>query len=129
MREASTISPVQRSGADVAAGAAWFMSNVQLLPLLVIGFAFVALALPQVARAYKRHRRLHLVRCPASHGEALVQLGRAPAEGARTCPVTDCTEWPKRRGCSQECSYALPDAHPGAPPGTLGNPHHGARST
>lgn len=88
------------------------MSKMQLVPFAVMGLTFVALLLPQLARAYKRWRRLHLVFCPTTNGDALVQLGRAPAEGARTCPVTDCTEWPAHRGCSQACAYALPDAHP-----------------
>lgn len=90
------------------------MSNLQLLPFAVMAFALVALALPQAALAYKRFRRLHLVHCPTTGGDALIQLGKAPAPGARTCAVTDCTEWPAHRGCSQACAYALPDAHPRA---------------
>lgn len=88
------------------------MSSLQLLPFVVLGIAFVALLVPQAARAYKRYRHLHLVRCPATEGDALVQLGTAPAH-ARLCPVNDCTEWPKQRGCSQACARTLPDAHRG----------------
>jgi len=77
-----------------------------MLPLAVLGIAFVALALPQVALLYKRRRRLHLVLCPDTEVDALVRLDEAP-DGARQCPVKECTEWPRKQGCSQECAYGL----------------------
>lgn len=90
------------------------MSYLQYLPLVVMGIALTAFALPQAARAYKRWRRLHLVLCPTTDQDALVQIGKAP-KGAHRCPVTDCSEWPKHRACSQECAHGLlydtSDAH------------------
>jgi hypothetical protein len=82
-----------------------------MLPFVILGIALVALSLPQAALAYKRLRRLHLVHCTATGGDALVRLGTSPRPGARTLPVVDCTEWPKWRDCAQTCAYALPDAH------------------
>lgn len=84
------------------------MSLVHLLPLLVVAFALVALALPQAAKLYKRRRHMHLVLCPDTETDALVRLGQAP-EGAHHCPVRSCSEWPRRRHCTQECAHGLRD--------------------
>lgn len=82
-----------------------------LPPFVILGVVLFVLALPQMALAYKRWRRLHLVQCTATCGDALVRLGEVPAKGARTLPVVDCTEWPRWRDCGQKCAYALPAAH------------------
>lgn len=102
------------------------------MPFAVLIVALVALALPRMAKAYARRRNLHLVLCPTTDDDALVQLGKAP-RGAHRCPVMDCSEWPKHRGCSQECAHGLlydaSDAHSNADLGHDDGDHRALRST
>lgn len=87
------------------------------LPLWILGLVFVYL-LPHAAKAYKRHRQLLWVRCPETKTDVLVQLRREPALAGGASehaplPVTDCSRWPGKKGCSQSCmrhTPAPPDA-------------------
>ena len=79
------------------------------LPLWILALVAVYL-LPTAAKAYKRHRQMLWLRCPDAEVDVLVQLRRAPADGEPILigpcrgPVTDCSAWPERRGCSQRCA-------------------------
>lgn len=104
----ATASPGQARWPEACRTGVSDMSLVHLVPLLVIAFALLALALPQAAKLYKRRRRMHLVLCPDTETDALVRLGPAPRD-AHHCTVKSCSEWPRRRHCSQECARGLQD--------------------
>jgi hypothetical protein len=61
-------------------------------------------------RSYDEPRRII---CPETEQYATVQVDGAAAArsmlaGHQEFPISDCSRWPKRRGCDQACSVQVP---------------------
>jgi len=61
-----------------------------------------------IGRAYRRYRGTRLVECPETKQVAAVQVNAARAAagaplGKRELHLSECTRWPERQGCGQEC--------------------------
>jgi hypothetical protein len=81
--------------------------------LYIVGVLVIVLAIypaiPIVAAAWRRYRGTRLVTCPETNRPAAVEVnaGRAALtallRGAPEVRLRDCTRWPERRNCGQEC--------------------------
>ncbi|HUO24618.1 MAG TPA: hypothetical protein VMU61_03065 [Candidatus Aquilonibacter sp.] len=86
------------------------MTGMILIVIVVLVVAvglFVFRAIPGV-RAYFRYRGERLVTCPENHRAAAVDVdARQAAAGAflsePTLRLKECSRWPEREGCGQEC--------------------------
>ena len=86
------------------------MTGMILIVIVVLVVAvglFVFRAIPGV-RAYFRYRGERLVTCPENHHAAAVDVdSRQAAAGAflsePTLRLKECSRWPEREGCGQEC--------------------------
>jgi hypothetical protein len=81
-------------------------SQMEILAVVAAGMAIVVF--PVVRRAYRTYRRTRAVRCPETETLAGVSVDplRAAVGAAfdrRSLAVTDCTLWPEKRGCDEEC--------------------------
>lgn len=80
------------------------------ITLIVLGIVavIVLVALWRILPAWRRTRGTRLIACPETNVEEAVELDRAAAvKGAirwrDTLRLSDCTRWPERQGCGQEC--------------------------
>jgi hypothetical protein len=74
----------------------------------IVGGALLAAAFWSFAawRASARARGLRVVHCPATHGSASLRLRMAnlfSIRGPEHLVVTECSEWPARKNCAQDC--------------------------
>jgi hypothetical protein len=79
--------------------------------VLVLPAVLFVLALPMGARLYKRYRRMHIVACPVTQGNALLRIG-PPPPGAHRHPVVGCSEWPRHHRCGERCAHEFHDDEP-----------------
>lgn len=94
------------------------MSLTVLVILVVIMLAvglFVFRAIPGV-RAFFNYRGKHLVNCPETQRPAAVDVAASEAAvgaflGEPTLRLKECSRWPERAGCGQECLQQI-DADP-----------------
>ena len=72
--------------------------------VLLIG---VGLFLVRILRSYRRYRNEMVVTCPETKREVgvAVDLKRAALTGS--VRLADCTRWPEKQGCGQECLAEL----------------------
>jgi hypothetical protein len=80
---------------------------------LILSLAGLAVAISIIAsvkgiRAYLRARGKRLVTCPENHCTAAVELdakgaGLKAVRGGTYLCLQDCSRWPEKRGCAQEC--------------------------
>lgn len=66
-------------------------------------------------RTYLKFRGNRIIRCPESHQPAAVHVAAAKAavESALHAPhltLNDCSRWPERAGCGQECLSQIKEA-------------------
>jgi hypothetical protein len=83
------------------------MSPVALVITIVVALV-VVVALWRILAAWRRTRGTRLITCPETNVEEAVELDRGAAmKGAvrwqDTFRLSDCTRWPEREGCGQEC--------------------------
>jgi hypothetical protein len=81
--------------------------------LYVIGALVILLAiypaLPILAAAWRRYRGTRVITCPETHQPAAVEVDARHAAvtlllgGASELRLRDCTRWPEKRNCGQEC--------------------------
>jgi hypothetical protein len=81
--------------------------------LYVIGALVILLAiypaLPILVTAWRRYRGTRVITCPETHQPAAVEVDARHAAvtllfgGASELRLSDCTRWPERRNCGQEC--------------------------
>ncbi len=78
--------------------------------LVMIGIAVLVIAYPAVRmlRSYYRLRGKRLVTCPETQRPAAVELdagrlARQAAWGGPHLRLSECSRWPERRACGQEC--------------------------
>jgi hypothetical protein len=82
-----------------------------ILLLLIAAVALLYVVLPIMADAFARHRPAQLVRCPETGETVRVQLDATLAAltavpGPSKRRVAQCTRWPERQDCAQECVRA-----------------------
>ena len=82
-------------------------SSVPILlgAVLLVG---VCLLLVRALRSYRRYRNEMVVTCPETQREVGVNVDARHAAitrsvGAGSLRLTDCTHWPEKQGCGQEC--------------------------
>lgn len=92
------------------------MTTQQLVVILVAAAMGTVVAV--VARRFKRMRATRVITCPETSAGAAVHIGAASALGAAlrgsevttTLRLSDCTRWPERAGCGQECLSQIEQA-------------------
>ena len=89
------------------------MSNTVLLLGLGIVVLLVAVVIARTAgRAYLRYRGTRIVECPETERPVAVEVdagdaARAALRGRDSVHLQDCTRWPERENCGQECLAEL----------------------
>jgi hypothetical protein len=87
-----------------------------LLLILVVSLAAaVVFELTRAVRTYLKFRGKRIVTCPETHQPAGVRVaaGKAALEAMAGSPhlsLSQCTRWPERKGCGQECLAQIKDA-------------------
>jgi hypothetical protein len=84
------------------------MENALMLIGIIVAFGLMSVVVPAMWNAYLRYRRGVAVTCPQAHkpAELTVDCRRATlgaAFGKRLLRVTDCTLWPRKQPCHDEC--------------------------
>jgi hypothetical protein len=83
------------------------MDPVALVITIVVALA-VIIGVWRIVPAWRRARGTRLVTCPETHVEEAVELDtgaavKAALGGHDRFQLSDCTRWPERQGCGQEC--------------------------
>lgn len=84
------------------------MDPVILFATAVAAAALLYLAFPLMTRAFYRFRGRRIIVCPETHEPAGVRVDARHAAvtsllGKTRLRLDDCTRWPERQGCGQEC--------------------------
>ncbi len=85
------------------------MSTTFLLIIGLVGVGLLAFALPRLLAVYRRsHGGTRLVTCPETKAAAAVDVDVAHAvftalTGATELRLEQCSRWPERQNCGQEC--------------------------
>jgi hypothetical protein len=79
---------------------------ITIAAILALGTLFVLI--PVASDSYRRFRRRRVVTCPETKSFAEIQIdaGHAAVSSAFGEPrlkVDDCTRWPERKGCAEDC--------------------------
>jgi hypothetical protein len=95
-----------------------FAARLILYSLVVFGGMFVLVCLAYSLRAYFRFRGKRLVTCPETHRPAAVDLDARQAAreslfGSPHFRLQECSRWPERQGCGQECLSQIEKAPEG----------------
>ncbi|MBI4522234.1 MAG: hypothetical protein HY695_00290 [Deltaproteobacteria bacterium] len=84
--------------------------NAALMTMtVVVGLGLVYVLLPLVVHTFQRYCSKRILQCPETQETVQVEIDprRAAFSSAFGRPllrVTNCTLWPKRKGCHQECT-------------------------
>ena len=83
-------------------------TNPVLLIAGIIGFGLTFVLVPVFIDAYRQYRYRKVISCPQTHGlaEVILDSGRAAlgaAVGRPVIRVKNCSLWPKREGCDENC--------------------------
>ena len=80
------------------------MSGLLWLSGTIVGAAALGALLVTVGKRYRRFRGTRLVTCPETHTTAAVEVDawRAALTGTEL-RLEDCSRWPERETCGQEC--------------------------
>lgn len=86
-----------------------------LLVLMIMGAVFVAVEFRRAVRAYLKFRGKMLVSCPETHRPAAVRVaaGKVAWEvivGNRELRLSECSRWPERKNCPQDCLKQIEQA-------------------
>lgn len=84
------------------------LSSLILAGILVVLVGGVLYGLRQVTRTYLRYRGQRLVTCPETQRPAAVHVDAAQAArlallGEQSIRLDECSRWPQRKNCGQEC--------------------------
>ncbi len=96
------------------------MSAPWVVIAAIIAVAVGYVLLPVVADTFRRFRTKRSLRCPVTGGEAEVGInaGRAAwtsAFGRALLRVKNCSLWPERKNCRQDCLHLPETEGQGAP--------------
>jgi hypothetical protein len=74
----------------------------------IIALAVLFVLLPVVVHAFQRYRKKRVLRCPETGGLAEVDIDApraafSSAFGKPLLRVKNCSLWPKRKGCGEDC--------------------------
>jgi len=83
---------------------------ITIAAILALGTLFVLI--PVASDSYRRFRRRRVVTCPETKAiaEILIDARHAACSSLFGNPrlrVKDCTRWPKREDCGQDCLHRL----------------------
>jgi hypothetical protein len=86
-----------------------------IVTLLILAAVLVATGLRRAFRTYLMLRGKRLVSCPETHQPAAVRVaaGKAALEAAfgdEQLRLSECSRWPEREGCPQECLAQIEEA-------------------
>src|SRR6266571_4953162 len=86
-----------------------------LITLLIATAVFVIVGLSRALRTYLKFRGKRLVSCPETHKPAAVRVaaGKAALEvtvGNHQLRLSECSRWPEREVCGQECLAQIQEA-------------------
>ncbi|MBI3990325.1 MAG: hypothetical protein HY347_12000 [candidate division NC10 bacterium] len=89
------------------------MSTPWIVVAAVVALGVLYVLLPVVAQTFLRYRRTKVLRCPEAGKEAEVGIDAARAAytsafGQPQLQVEDCSLWPERKDCGQDC-LGLPE--------------------
>lgn len=89
--------------------------NYILLTALVIVVVFAFLALRRGVQAYLKFRGQRLVSCPETHHPAAVRVAAAKVGlealvGTERLELSQCSRWPERQDCPQDCLAQIEEA-------------------
>jgi hypothetical protein len=90
------------------------MSAIDVALMLAV-VAAVGLLVAAVVSGWSAVRGAHIVECPETHAPVTVHLDARKAlkgslRGAPLLEVSDCSRWPERAGCGQECLAQMESA-------------------
>jgi len=82
-------------------------SQIVLVAGAIVGVAAIAVAV-KMARAFGQYRGERVVTCPETHAPVGVRVDArhaalSAAGGPADLRLSDCTRWPEKAGCGQEC--------------------------
>jgi hypothetical protein len=85
------------------------------LTLVIAAAVFVIVGLRQALRTYLKFRGKRLVSCPETHKPAAVRVGAGKAAleaavGNELLRLSECSRWPEREACGQECLTQIQEA-------------------
>ncbi len=86
------------------------MGNPWILVAAILTLALLYVLAPVVTDAFRRYRSSRLLRCPETGKEAEVGIDASKAAltsafGPPVLRVKDCSLWPERKDCEQECLH------------------------
>lgn len=84
------------------------MTTILYVVVAVVAAGLLFLGVWKIGGAYLKYRGKRIITCPETKEPAAVEVaaGRAALRAATGEPVLrlrDCTRWPERRNCGQEC--------------------------
>ncbi len=84
------------------------MSAPWILLLAIAALAIFYVLTPMMAEVFARYRKPRLLRCPETGETAAIQIDARHAAttslaGAPDLRVADCSRWPERADCGQDC--------------------------
>jgi len=79
---------------------------ITIAAILALGALFVLI--PVASDSYRRFRRRRVVTCPETKASAEILIDARHAAGSSLfgnprLRVNDCTRWPERQGCAEDC--------------------------
>src|SRR5271154_5919039 len=86
-----------------------------LLTLVIAAAVLVIAGLHRALRMYLKFRGKRLVSCPETHRPAAVRIGAGKAAfkaavGNEQLRLSECSRWPEREGCGQDCLAQIQEA-------------------
>ncbi len=84
------------------------MSQPLLVILGIIAMGSLLVVVPVGLATFYRYRKRKVITCPETHGLAEVRLDARRAAlttvlGKPLLKVEDCSRWPGKKGCDEEC--------------------------
>ena len=81
----------------------WILLALAVLLVSTLGAEFV-----RGVRTYRKYRGRRIITCPETHQDAAVRVaaGKAAVQAASGVPnihLSDCSRWPEKKDCGQDC--------------------------
>lgn len=89
----------------------WTMLTIYIVIVVALGIGLVFL-IQAVVRTYARYRGKRVVTCPETEQYAAVEVDAIHAAitsitGVPQLRLTNCSRWPERQGCPEECTWQI----------------------
>jgi hypothetical protein len=84
------------------------MGNLFMTMGVVIALGVLYVLLPQVLHTFQRYRNRKALTCPEAGGPAEIDVDASRAAfssafGKPLLRIKNCTLWPRRKGCAEDC--------------------------